>query len=84
MTLPFSGWALLTCNRWTASVRVPDRVAESRSPHFLDVLPGFFETMRIGLIHGRDFRAGDLQPQMKENGNAVAGVGIVNEAFAGT
>jgi predicted permease len=79
-----SGWAFLSGNNWTSSVRVPNRAAEPRSPYFLDVSPGFFETMRIGLIDGREFRPGDIPPRLTEHNQPQAGVGIVNEAFART
>ncbi len=39
---------------------------------FLNVSPGWIETLRIPLIDGRDFRPGDLSP----------GAAIVNQAFA--
>ncbi len=39
---------------------------------FMNVSPGWIDTMRIPLIDGRDFRASDLSP----------GAAIVNEAFA--
>ena len=74
-----AGWALLTGNRWTRAVRVPGQAIEQRFPYFLSVAPGFFETMRIGTLGGRDFRAADAAPRQN-----VAGVGIVNEAFART
>jgi predicted permease len=81
-SVSIAGWALLTGNHWTASVRVPGRAAEPRPPYCLDVSPGFFETMRIGLIGGRDFRPGDLQPRLNNKEQPMAGAGIVNEAFA--
>ena len=80
----FAGWALLTGNRWTGSVRVPGQAVEPRAPYMLDVSPGFFETMRIPLIDGRDFRPGDAPPRLQGLGQPLAGVGIVNEAFART
>jgi len=79
-----AGWTFLSGNHWTSSVSVPNRAAEPRSPYFLDVSPGFFETMRIGWIDGRDFRPGDVPPRINEQKQPVAGVGIVNEAFART
>lgn len=42
------------------------------SPYFLAVSPGWFETMKIPVLAGRDFRAQDATPR----------VVIVNEAFA--
>jgi len=81
-SVSLAGWALLTDNRWTGRVRVAGRAMEVRSPYFLDVSPGFFETMKIGFIDGRDFRAGDVQPRVMDHDQPIAGVGIVNEAFA--
>lgn len=78
-----AGWPLLSRNRWTADVRVTGHAIEARSPYLLDVSSGFFETMDIGLINGRDFRPGDLAPQM-QGSRPRPGVGIVNEAFART
>jgi len=84
-SVAFSGWPLLTGNNWTSTVRVPNRAAEPRSPYFLEVSQGFFETMGIGLVDGRDFRPGDTSPAtIFEQAHPVAGVGIVNEAFART
>ncbi|HYW46717.1 MAG TPA: ADOP family duplicated permease [Bryobacteraceae bacterium] len=80
-SIAVSGWTLLSGNHWTASVRVPGQAAEPRSPYFLDVSPGFFETLRIGFVDGRDFRPGDLPPRVKGGDQPLAGVGIVNEAF---
>jgi len=78
-----SSWTFLSGNNWTASVRVPNRAAEPRSPYCLDVSAGFFETMRIELIDGRDFRPGDDPPLLIDGRKQPsAGVGIVNEAFA--
>jgi putative ABC transport system permease protein len=81
-SVALSGWAPLTGNRWTGAVRVGGHALEARAPYFLDVSPAFFETMRIGLVDGRDFRAGDAPPRMNAQGQPLAGVGIVNEAFA--
>src|SRR5882724_270748 len=79
-----AGWPLLSRNRWTGDVRVPGHAVEARSPYFLDVSPGFFETMRIGLINGRDFRPGDVPPRLKGSTQPLPGAGSVNEAFART
>jgi len=79
-----AGWPLLSGNGWTSNVRVPGRALEARSPYFLNVSPGFFETMRIAMLDGRDFRPGDIAPHLSGPGKAVPGVGIVNETFART
>jgi len=77
-----AGWALLTGNRWTGAVRLPGRPIEARPTYCLAVSPGFFNTMRIGIIVGRDFRRGDIPPHLEDRNQPVGGVGIVNEAFA--
>ncbi|MGH9672582.1 MAG: FtsX-like permease family protein, partial [Bryobacteraceae bacterium] len=83
-SVALSGWPLLSENRWTGAVRLPGRTGEIHEPYFLDVSPGFFETMRIGLIDGRDFRPGDLPPRVQDGARLLPGVGIVNETFART
>jgi putative ABC transport system permease protein len=77
-----SGWSLLSGNTWTSTVRFAGKAPDSRPQYFLDVSPGFLETMRIGLVEGRDFRAGDAPPKMTDDKRAIMGVGIVNETFA--
>ena len=79
-----AGWPLLSRNRWTGDVRFPGHAVETRTPYFLDVSPGFFETMRIGQIDGRDFRRGDVPPRLNGSTQPLPGAGIVNEAFART
>jgi hypothetical protein len=75
---------LLEGDRWTVSVRLPGHPVELRSPCALDVSPGYFQTMHIGLIEGREFRLGDLPPRLDSSTQPLPGVGIVNEAFART
>jgi predicted permease len=80
-----AGWGLLTGNRWTGTVRVPGQpLLEGRGPYFLGVSPSFFDTMRIGLIDGRDFRRGDVPPHLEGQNQPMSGIGIVNQAFART
>ena len=78
----FSGWTFLSENRWSGTVFVPGRPVETRPAYFLDVSPGFFETMRMDLSQGRDFRPGDVAPKVNERNEPISGVGIVNAAFA--
>jgi putative ABC transport system permease protein len=66
-----SGWALLDGNGWNGIIWVNSAPTEVLA-YFLGVSPGWLETMKIPLIEGREFRAGDVFPN----------VAIVNEAFA--
>jgi putative ABC transport system permease protein len=70
-----SGWPLFSVGGWISLVRVPGHESDTFSPPHLPISPGFFETMRIPLIAGRDFIASDSAPLEP---TAV----IVNEAFA--
>jgi predicted permease len=80
----YASWPPLSANHLNVSVRVQSRAAEPQAPYFLEVSPGYFNTMRIGWIDGRDFRPGDVQPQIDKAQRPARGVGIVNEAFART
>ena len=70
-----SSWSLFGGQRWSQSIRLPGQETESFSPFYLGVSPGFFETMGIRLLDGREFEPRDTQP---ERPTAV----IVNETFA--
>jgi hypothetical protein len=63
----------LNDNQWISKVKVPGRT-DSGQTYQLGVSPGFFDTMGIRLLEGRDFARRDLGP----NASAV----VVNEAFA--
>ncbi len=67
-----SGWALLSGNGSNGFVLVEGAPVSDVLGYFLSVSPGWLDTMKIPLVEGRDFRAGDTFP----------GVAIVNEAFA--
>ena len=56
-------------------VRFPGRAAEPIRPRFLAVSPGFFATMQIPLLSGREFTAQDITA-------GVPTAVIVNQAFA--
>lgn len=77
-----AGWAPLSGNRWTGRVRVEGRTAEGESPFFLDVSAGYFRTLDLDLMRGRDFGPDDQAPAVTEDKRARAGVAVVNEAFA--
>jgi predicted permease len=66
------GWALMSGNGWSNHIYINGTLREESEPYFLGVSPGWFETMRIPLISGRDLRPEDRYP------NAA----MVNERFA--
>jgi putative ABC transport system permease protein len=70
-----SAWPLFSQGGWISLVRVPGRETDTFSPPHMPVSPGFFDTMGIRLLHGRDFVASDSEPLEP---SAV----VVNEAFA--
>ena len=72
-----SSWGLLSGSAWSSGVRVPNVPADSQSPYFLSISPGWLGAMEIPLVDGRDFRNGDIATS-----NETDGVAIVNEAFA--
>jgi putative ABC transport system permease protein len=71
----FSRWALFTGQGRNKTVRIPGRPLDGYAPWYLQVSPGFFDTMRIPLKAGRDLKWPDLRP---DTPTAV----IVNESFA--
>jgi len=70
-----SEWALFSGSGRNLNVRLPGRPVETFQPSFVGVSPGFFETMRIRLLHGRALERSDVDARGVE---AV----VVNEAFA--
>jgi predicted permease len=67
-----AGWPLLSGWGSNGFISVNSAPPGDRQAYFLNVSPGWLETMQIPLIDGRDFRPGDVYP----------GAAIVNEAFA--
>lgn len=67
-----AGWPLLKGVGWNDSISVNGGPPNADLGFFLSISPGFFETMKIPLLRGRDFRDGDVSPQ----------AAIVNQAFA--
>jgi predicted permease len=65
-------WPLLGGSAWNDSIAVNGGPPSVDLAYFLNVSPGFFETMRIPMIGGRDFRESDSYPE----------AAIVNQAFA--
>jgi predicted permease len=74
-SVSLSPWGLFEGPGRNKGVRVPGRAADAYMPWYLPVSPGFFATMRIPLVAGRDFEWRDAQ---QETPSAV----IVNESFA--
>ncbi|HSM77691.1 MAG TPA: ADOP family duplicated permease [Bryobacteraceae bacterium] len=67
-----SEWPLMTGESWNNAVSVSGRPNSRVPSYFLSTSPAWREVMRIPVLEGRDFRAGDEMP----------GSAIVNDAFA--
>jgi putative ABC transport system permease protein len=65
-------WPLLRGDSQNRFVSIDGKPSTQILAYFLQVSPGWFGTMKIPLLAGRDFRTGDTSPS----------VAIVNEAFA--
>ncbi len=66
-----AGWPLLSGNGWNGFVAINGGAASEDLDYFLGVSPGWSDIMKIPLIGGRDFRAGETYP----------GAAIVNQTF---
>ena len=77
-----ASWAPLSGNRWRSSVTAPGVASPPDAPNWVSVSPGYFATMRIAMLQGREFQPGDRSPRLDESKKPAAGVAIVNEAFA--
>ena len=71
-TVALARWALLGGNSSNSFLSINGAPPTEVLAYFLSVSPGWVNAMKIPLIDGRDFRAGDTDP----------GVAIVNETFA--
>jgi predicted permease len=67
-----AGWPLLKGIGWNDSISVNGAPPSADLAYFLNVSPGWLETMKIPLLEGRDFRESDSYPE----------AAIVNETFA--
>jgi predicted permease len=67
-----AGWPLLEGSSWNSSISINGGPPSTDLAYFLNISPGWLETMKIPLLDGRDFRNSDAFP------NAA----IVNETFA--
>ena len=77
-----AGWAPLTGNRWRSSITAAGKTSPATAPNWVNVAPGYFQTMRMPMVAGREFRAGETPPRLSPEKKPVAGVAIVNQAFA--
>jgi putative ABC transport system permease protein len=68
-----ASWPLLKGIAWNDSISVNGGPPSVDLAYFLNVSPGWLDTMKIPLLEGRDFRDGDAYP-----------AAIVNETFART
>jgi putative ABC transport system permease protein len=69
-----AGWALLKGFGWNDSISVNGGPPSVDLAYFLNVSPGWFETMKIPLLSGRDFLESDTYPE----------AAVVNQTFAKT
>jgi putative ABC transport system permease protein len=69
-----AGWPLLSGGAWNNFVSVGGATPSPLFTYLLAISPGWSETMKIPLLDGRDFRAGDTAP----------GQAIVNQSFVKT
>jgi hypothetical protein len=67
-----AGWPLLVGWGWNDSISINGGPPSVDLAYFLNVSPGWLETMKIPLLDGRDFRNSDAYPN----------VALVNETFA--
>jgi predicted permease len=67
-----AGWPLFSRNSTNGFISVNGAPPGPVLAYFLNVSPGWIETMKIRFIDGRDFRASDRAP----------GAAIINETFA--
>jgi putative ABC transport system permease protein len=70
-SVAISGWPLLGRIQINSDISINGAPPSPTPAFFRPVSPGFFSTMKIPLLSGRDFRPGDTSP----------GAAIVNETF---
>ncbi len=75
-SVTMSDYALVANSRSSTGVVLPGLPEKNRGTSVLDVGPGFFSTMQIPILLGREIGERD--------GNGSAGVAVVNQVFAKT
>ncbi len=73
-SVALSGWPILGHIRINSEISINNAPPSSTPAFFRGVSPGFFSTMKIPLVSGRDFRPADTAP----------GAAIVNQSFVRT
>ncbi|MBP7777830.1 MAG: ABC transporter permease [Acidobacteria bacterium] len=82
-----ASWAnvpILSGDEWDSTMSVEGHKAvegEDLQAFMNSLSPGYFTTMKIPLLYGRDFRRGD-EPALGPDGTPVTKVAIVNKRFA--
>ncbi|HLJ49788.1 MAG TPA: ADOP family duplicated permease [Bryobacteraceae bacterium] len=71
-SVALAGWPLLSGRMSNNFISIHGAPPSKVLAYFLGVSPGWFETMRVPLLDGRDFNLSDVSP----------GAAIVNEVFA--
>jgi predicted permease len=72
-----ASWPLMSGSQMRGFVAVNGAPPGDVLAYYLNISPGWFDTMRIPLLDGRDLRPSDAYPV-----GSGSGVAIVNEAFA--
>src|SRR5207248_297377 len=87
-SMTYAQMAVLEGNEWDSSISVEGyepKPGESMNPFCNAVSPGYFKTMQIPLVAGRDFDDRDaryVQATPEPNGLPSFRVAIVNESYA--
>jgi predicted permease len=75
-------WPLMTGGSWNGFISVNGAAASPLASYFLSVSPEWRSMMKIPLLQGRDFHAGDAQPEWDLPANGTQpGSALVNEEF---
>lgn len=69
-----SSWALMIGNGWGNAIRLPGQASGASEVQFLGISPGFFHTMGMRLVAGRDVTWQDALPKPRS-------AAVVDEAF---
>jgi len=67
-------WPLLAGGSWNTFISIHAQPMSTTLTYLFSITPGWFQTMKLPLLDGRDFRREDTDP----------GVAIVNQAFVKT